>query len=213
MPLRAVILDYGEVISRPANQSVHREMLDLSGMAEGIFDKHYWALRLDHDAGILNSNAYFQRIAQLAGREFTPAQIERLAELDARMWMDVNEPLLAWVAELKRAGLRTAVLSNMGDGVLGAMRQHFPWLAQFDQLVWSCELGIVKPALAIYLHAVEALGVKPEEALFIDNLPRNVEGAEEAGLHGIVFKDIEQLGREILRRGFDLPLPRNGVPI
>ena len=211
MSIRAVILDYGEVISKPANPAVHREMSQIAAMPEGLFDKLYWDLRLDFDAGILNSRAYFEKIAELAGRSFTSEQLDQLAEDDARMWMDVNEPMLVWAGELKQAGLLTAVLSNIGDGVLEAMRRGFPWLAQFDKLIWSCEIGIVKPDAAIYLHTVDALGVRPGEALFIDNLPRNVAGAEAAGLEGIVFEDIEQLSRELAGRGFGLPLPCNGV--
>lgn len=213
MSIRAVILDYGEVISKPANAAVHREMLAIAAMPEALFDKLYWDLRLDFDAGLLNSHAYFQKIAQLEGKSFTRAQLEQLTECDARMWMDVNELMLAWTKELKRAGLLTAVLSNIGDGVLNAMRRGFPWLAQFDKRIWSCEIGIVKPNAAIYLYAVEQLGVRPDEALFIDNLAPNVAGAEAAGLHGIVFEDVEQLSRELLRRGFRLPLPCKEVPI
>jgi len=212
MSIRAVILDYGEVISKPANAVVHREMLEIAAVPEALFDKHYWDLRLDFDAGLLDSRAYFQKIAQLEGKKFTSAQLEKLTECDARMWMDVNESMLAWTEDLKRAGLLTAVLSNIGDGVLDAMRRGFPWLAQFDARIWSCEIGIVKPNAAIYLHAVDELGVRPDEALFIDNLAPNVAGAEAAGLHGIVFEDVEQLSRELVRRGFALPLPCQGVP-
>lgn len=214
MSIRAVILDYGEVISKPANAAVHREMLAIaSAMPEALFDKLYWDLRLDFDAGLLKSHAYFEKIAQRAGTSFTQTQLEKLTECDARMWMDVNEPMLAWTRELKLAGLLIAVLSNIGDGVLNAMRRGFPWLAEFDKRIWSCEIGLVKPSAAIYLHAVEQLGVRPEEALFIDNLAPNVAGAEAAGLHGIIFEDVEQLSRELLRRGFRLPLPCKEVPI
>lgn len=208
MSLRAVILDYGEVISKPANAAVHRQMIETARVAEDLFDQRYWALRTDYDAGILDSRSYFQKIAQLSGKEFSSQQLNQLAELDARMWMDVNEPMLAWAQELKRAGLRTAVLSNIGEGVLAAMRRGFPWLAGFDRLVWSCELGIVKPDAAIYLHAADSLAVSPEEALFVDNLPRNVAGAEAAGLHGIVFEGVEQLRRNLAQSGFGLPLPQ-----
>ncbi|HEX3940870.1 MAG TPA: HAD family phosphatase [Acidobacteriaceae bacterium] len=207
MSLRAVIFDYGEVISRAANKAVHRQLVETAGLDQETFDKWYWALRLDYDAGILNRLTYFQKLAEFAGTEFSTAQIERLGELDARMWMDINEPMLAWVSQIQRAGLRIAILSNMGDGVLSAMLREFPWLGQFDALVWSHELGIVKPDPAIYRYTVDALAVQPQEALFIDNLQENVAGAEAIGLHAIHFENIDQLGREIARRGFNLPLP------
>ena len=211
MHLRAVIFDYGEVLSKPANQSIHKELLEIASLPEDIFEKYYWANRLDYDAAILNGRTYWEKIAQEAGTEFVPAQIERLIERDARMWMDIDEAMLAWTLQIKRSGLRTGILSNMGEDVLRAMRQHFDWLAHFDALIWSCELGIVKPDPAIYLDAVQKLGVKPEEALFIDNLEVNVTGAEAAGLHSIVFKNIDQISREVRKRGLDVPLPQTPV--
>jgi putative hydrolase of the HAD superfamily len=93
----------------------------------------------------------------------------------------------------------------MGDGVLGYMRPRFPWLAQFDHLTWSCELGVVKPDPAIYLHTVKKLGVSPDKALFIDNLQKNVEGAEAVGLQAALFENVEQLQNDLQRRGFALP--------
>ena len=81
----------------------------------------------------------------------------------------------------------------MGMNVLRFMRQDFAWLNQFDQLTWSCELGAVKPDPAIYRHAIRELAVKPEEALFIDNLERNIAGARAVGLHGLHFTNVEEL--------------------
>lgn len=206
MPLRAVIFDYGEVLSKPRNEQFHRLLLETAGLPEDLFEKLYWRYRLDFDANILNGSTYWQRIAQDAGTRFTVEQMERLNELDARMWMDLDPTLLAWAAAIRKAGLKTGILSNMGVGVLRYMRQDFAWLRQFDQLTWSCELGVVKPDPAIYHHAIRELGVKPEEALFIDNLEANIVGARAAGLHGLHFTGVEDLSRALHRTAFDLPL-------
>jgi putative hydrolase of the HAD superfamily len=211
MRLRAVIFDYGEVLSLPANPSAHQNLLQISGIPQEIFDRQYWAYRLDYDAGILNSSTYWEKIASEAGTELTTGQIEELAAEDARMWMDLNEPMVSWAGEIKKSGLLTGILSNMGDGVLRAMRRDFAWLSDFDAHVWSYELGIVKPDPAIYQEAVQRLGVEPAEALFIDNLEQNVEGAKAAGLHSIVFKDVDQLSRDLRTHGFDLPLPNSAT--
>jgi putative hydrolase of the HAD superfamily len=93
----------------------------------------------------------------------------------------------------------------MGHGVLEHLRARFSWLSQFDQLTWSCELGVVKPDPAIYLHTIKKLNVKPEQALFIDNLQKNIAGAEEVGLRAALFENAEQLQSDLARRGFPLP--------
>jgi putative hydrolase of the HAD superfamily len=205
MDLQAVIFDYGEVLSGPPDPQAHRNLLAIAGVEEEPFEKAYWAHRLDYDADILNHQTYWQTVARDTGVSFTAEQVGRLIEQDAIMWMNLNPAMLAWIPKIKRAGFRLGILSNMGDGVLGYMRSHFAWLDQFDHLTWSCELGVVKPDPAIYLHTVKELGVSPGQALFIDNLEKNIAGAEAVGLHAALFENVEQLQNDLARRGFPLP--------
>jgi putative hydrolase of the HAD superfamily len=205
MDLQAVIFDYGEVISGPPDAQAHRNLLTISGVEEELFEKAYWAHRLDYDADILNGQTYWQTVARDTGVKFTAKQIGQLIEQDAIMWMNLNPAMLAWIPKLKQAGFRLGILSNMPAGVLGYMRPRFPWLTQFDQLTWSCDLGVVKPDPAIYLHTVKKLAVSPDQALFIDNLEKNIAGAEAVGLHAALFENLEQLQDDLGRRGFRLP--------
>jgi putative hydrolase of the HAD superfamily len=211
MDLEAVIFDYGEVLSGPPDPQAHRNLLSIAGVKEEAFEKAYWAHRLDYDADILNGQTYWQTVARDNGVHFTAEQVSQLLEQDAIMWMNLNPAMLAWIPEIKQAGFRLGILSNMGDGVLDYMRPRFPWLAQFDHLTWSCELGVVKPDPAIYLHTVKKLNVSPDRALFIDNLQKNIVGAEAIGLHAALFENPEQLQNDLARRGFPLPpLESNG---
>jgi putative hydrolase of the HAD superfamily len=205
MDLQAVIFDYGEVISGPPDAQAHRNLLTISGVDEELFEKAYWTHRLDYDADILNGQTYWQTVARDCGVSFTAKQIGQLIEQDAIMWMNLNPAMLAWIPKIKEAGFRIGILSNMPAGVLGYMRPRFPWLAQFDYLTWSCDLGVVKPDPAIYLHTVKKLSVSPDQALFIDNLEKNIAGAEAVGLHAALFENLEQLQNDLGRRGFRLP--------
>ena len=205
MDLQAVIFDYGEVLSGPPDAEAHRNLLAIAGVDEESFEKAYWAHRLDYDADILNGETYWQTVARDTGVRFTAAQIGQLLEQDATMWMNLNPAMLAWLPKIKQAGFRLGILSNMGHGVLGYMRPRFSWLNQFDHLTWSCELGVVKPDPAIYLHTVKKLGVAPGQALFIDNLEKNIVGAEAVGLHAALFENVEQLQNDLARRKFPLP--------
>jgi putative hydrolase of the HAD superfamily len=212
MDLEAVIFDYGEVLSGPPDPQAHRNLLSIAGVKEEAFEKAYWAHRLDYDADILNGQTYWQTVARDTGVRFSAEQISQLLEQDAIMWMNLNPAMLAWIPKIKQAGFRLGILSNMGDGVLDYLRPRFPWLEQFDHLTWSCELGVVKPDPAIYLHTVKKLNVSPDRALFIDNLQKNIIGAEAIGLHAALFENPEQLQNDLAGRGFRLPpLESNGT--
>ncbi len=206
-PIKAVIFDYGEVLCS-AEPAARRRLLALTGLDHDAFERLYWRDRRDYDLGLLDGPRYWAKFARDAGLSFTPDAVAALIENDVLMWTGhLNEPMLAWAAALQDAGLLTAILSNMGPDVLRTMRQEFAWLAHFNQLTWSCELGIAKPDPAIYILTCEKLGVPLSEALFIDDKQENVHAAEQLGLHAIQFRNVDQLRRDLAARDLLTQLP------
>jgi putative hydrolase of the HAD superfamily len=208
--IRAVIFDYGMVLSKPADPAAHERMVAVSGLTCEEFDRHYWQNRHPYDLG-MQGHTYWAKVASDAGTTFTTEQIEDLIESDILMWTSLNEEMLGWVVALQNAGFRTAILSNMGWEILGYMRQEFGWLAHFQHHTWSCELGIGKPDPAIYLHTCEKLDVLPEETLFLDDRLENITAAEKVGLLAIQFSSIEQLRNDLAARGLLQYLPTPGA--
>ena len=209
MALRAVIFDYGMVLSGPPDPQAHAELVRITGLPAERLDALYWADRLAFDSGSLTGHESWRKIVQEAGLNLDESAIQELAEWDARMWMTVNQAMLAWQLKLRERGLRTAILSNIGDTVHDAMAREFKWLSRFDVLVWSYQLHLVKPDPAIYRYALEKLGTLPEETLFIDDRQANVDAAIEMGMKGAVFTTAEKLRADLVAMGLDkeLPLP------
>ena len=210
MAIRAVIFDYGEVLCTP-DPHAYRNLLAVTGLDEAEFRRHYWADRRDYDLGLFDGRGYWARFASRAGLSFSPQQTDALVENDVLLWTHLSEPMLGWVAALQDAGVQTAILSNMVPDILRYMRQEFAWLRHFSHLTWSCELGMVKPDAAIYLHTCEKLGIAPGEALFLDDKLENVRGAEAAGLLALRFTGVEQLRADLAERGWLQNLPQPGA--
>jgi putative hydrolase of the HAD superfamily len=208
--MRAIIFDYGEVLCTP-DPVAWRNLLALTGLPEPEFNRVYWADRRDYDLGLFDGRGYWARFAARAGLTLDPARLSALIENDVLLWTHLSEPMLAWVAALQDAGMATAILSNMVPDVLRYMRQEFAWLRHFTHLTWSCELGIVKPDPAIYLYTCEKLKIAPADALFLDDKPENVRGAEEAGLSALRFTTIDQLRADLAARNWLQDLPQPGT--
>jgi len=117
------------------------------------------------------------------------------------MWTTENPAMVAWQSALKQRGLLTAILSNMGDSVLESVEQNFDWIHRFDVLVWSFQLSLAKPDPAIYLYVLAKLGTLPEETLFLDDKPVNIEAALALGMKAIEFSTVEQLRRRVAAAG------------
>jgi putative hydrolase of the HAD superfamily len=128
----------------------------------------------------------------LAVAEFEPrfaalleVRSERLIE---RLFggMEPDEAMLEGVRAVRRAGVRTALLSNSwGDAttydpaLLGEL---------FDAWVISSEVGLRKPDPAIYELAAERLGLPPGACVFVDDLPGNLKPARAIGMATVVHR-------------------------
>ncbi|MHB1673935.1 MAG: HAD family hydrolase [Acidobacteriaceae bacterium] len=207
MPLRAVIFDYGLVLSGPPEPGARARLLEISGLSAEVFDAHYWKYRLDYDRGTLNGHTYWPTIARDTGVSLSPEQIEALIEQDVLLWATVDPVMLAWVDRVRASGMKTAILSNMGEDLLAYMRDNFRWLDRFHHLTWSCELNLIKPMAAIYEHTLEQLNVGADEALFLDDRLENVEGARAVGIHSLLFRGVGNLQEDLQREGLTSQLP------
>ncbi|MGD0520539.1 MAG: HAD family phosphatase [Terracidiphilus sp.] len=207
MALRAVVFDYGMVLTGPQDPEAHRAMVRITGLPVARFESLYWADRHAYDEGKLNGITFWQKLLRDAGLNLEPGAMEELSALDARMWTTENPATLAWQMQLKERGLLTAILSNMGDNVLASVEREFDWIHRFDVLIWSYQWHMAKPDPAIYRLVLQKLGSGPEETLFLDDKLVNVEAARTLGMKALQFSTIERLRADLIAQGLDAELP------
>jgi len=206
MKLRAVIFDYGNVICRPPTQQQLSEAAARCGLTVDEFLHAFWRNRREYDRGT-DAAEYWRDIAASSGRVFDDATVAEMMRREVDFWGCFDARVLSWTQDLRVAGLRTGILSNLPRTLGHKLRAEAGFLDHFDQVTFSYELGVIKPEAEIYSHAIEGLGVDAAEALFLDDRPENVEGARAAGIHAEVFTTWEEfLERDRARYG--LPAPR-----
>lgn len=205
--IRAVILDYGEVLCvRPERHTLER-MAKVFGIEPTRFFELYGTSRDPYDQGVISAEQYWQDFAKRAGAGVNDSLIEQLRSLDTEMWSSTNPEMLHWVALLDEAGLATALLSNMQHDMAAYARKNFPWLKHFDHQILSCELRLIKPDPAIFHKSIERIGAKPEEILFIDDRQPNIDGAKSTGIAAIRFENIKQLREDLQEMQFPVLPP------
>jgi putative hydrolase of the HAD superfamily len=210
LALRAVVFDYGMVLTGPPDPAAYAALQRISGLSAERLDRFYWADRHAYDEGKLTGLTFWQKIMSDAGLSLDEAAIAELNGWDARMWTTQNPAMVAWQADLKERGLLTAILSNMGDSVHESIERAYEWIGGFDVRVWSYQLKVAKPDAAIYEYALAMLGTRPEETLFLDDKPVNIEAAHALGMKGLVFSDVERLRADLIAAGMDAELPLPG---
>lgn len=186
LPGRVVIFDYGEVISLTPSETDRETLIEIAATDPDAFWASYWKHRAELDQGTLSIHDYWRRVEADTGSTWTESTLHLLWVTDFRGWLSVDTGTIDVLVDLRDGGTRLALLSNAGADFGSYFRQGLIG-SLFEQVFVSGELSLVKPDAAIFQHVLDELGVKPAEAVFIDNKPENVEGAQALGITGHVF--------------------------
>jgi putative hydrolase of the HAD superfamily len=194
--IKALILDYGGVISRPQNLEHFKEILQILGIEENHFLEVYYTQRKNYDNGQLSGQEYWLEILQHFGFEPNGSMVEDLIRTDVKSWTEINRPMMGFIEESRAKVEKLAIISNMMRDTLSYMKSHFEWLEIFDEQIYSCEIGINKPDIRIFELCLNSLDISPQACLFVDDSQKNVLGALESGMNVIRYKSFPQFSQE-----------------
>lgn len=183
--IRWLLCDYGEVLTLPQPAEDIALLEGAAARSGGAFWDAYWRHRPDYDRAAVSVEAYWTAVL---GQPVERAAIEALIALDVASWLHLNPPAVEAVERARGRGLRLALLSNAPHEVADAI-DAAEFAAMFEQRIFSCRLGLVKPEPAIYAGALELLGADPADVTFVDDRPANVEAARALGIRAQLFRD------------------------
>jgi putative hydrolase of the HAD superfamily len=197
MNIKAVVFDYGNVISLPPPPEAREELSRITGLpAETLadLDRKY---RSEYDRGVFDGRGYYKFL--LAGLGIFPDDpvLEQIAEIDWGSWKHINSGAVDLMRDIKKAGVSLGILSNMPCDFLAWGRDHIPVFAEADAAVFSCEVNLVKPEPAIYEKLKNSIRCDYGEIVFFDDLPDNISAARKLGIKGIVWEGPEAARSEL----------------
>jgi putative hydrolase of the HAD superfamily len=208
--VKAVILDYGEVLCLLPTPDAIARMARIFHVDPQSFLPIYTESRGPYDRGDLLPEEYWHAFASQAGVTLSGDMIEELRRWDVEMWSRTNGPMILWLENLRSAGLKTAILSNMPVDMVTHVRRNFPWMKHFDHQIFSADVRRVKPEPAIYEYSLDVLKVPASEVLFVDDRDANLEQARAAGMRGIRFRSVNQFRDDLHALGFNVLPARIG---
>jgi putative hydrolase of the HAD superfamily len=187
------IFDYGGVLVHHQTEADQQRMANIAKMPAERFTEFYWSERSDYDKGLMSVDEYWGKISQLGRAQFTPQIIDQLTELDTISWMNFDLVMWDWIDQLRAAGKRVAMLSNMPRELGEALKSRTDRLNGFDHVTLSYEVRSVKPEPAIYDECLDGLGTPAAETLFLDDRIANVQAAEMLGIRGMHFTSRDEV--------------------
>jgi epoxide hydrolase-like predicted phosphatase len=185
---KAVIFDFFDVIHRdPFHHWLRQNGLKRDGKPQESSRQL--------DMGRISDDEFYRQLGELNGQSAD----------DVRKVFDdisfIDKDMVLLIAHLTKK-YKTALLSNSSIDYLSRIIARHELESLFDAMTISAEVGIIKPDPRIFEHVLDKLGVRAEEAVFIDDNPRNAEAASRLGIKGIVYGgDIEELKKNLARAG------------
>ncbi|WP_030944234.1 HAD family hydrolase [Streptomyces sp. NRRL S-646] len=192
-----VVWDLGGVLA-PSGRAL-TELARSLDVGEAELAGAYWAHRSAYDLGGTAAE-YWRLVGESLGRPLDAVWAERLDRVDTDCWAALAEAPAALLAELASRGAALGVLSNAPRSLAAAVRGA-PWSARFETLVFSCDLGLMKPDRLVYRAADERLGTSPRDVVFFDDRPENVAAARAHGWRAHVWTGADAAKAALIGEG------------
>ena len=200
--IKAIIFDWGGVlIENPTDGMIEYIARALGIRSDMVYPGVDQDLMMQFQKGHVSEDRVWERMCA-AFEVPKPASRSLWKEAFEKAYRPQKE-VFSLARDLKRAGYKLGFLSNTEAPAMEFFyEQQYDF---FDGIVFSCAEGLVKPEVRIYEIALDRLHVSAQEAVFIDDRPDFIAGAEAAGLHGVLFECPEQVSDALVALGVNLP--------
>jgi len=201
----AIIFDFGGVFMRTLDYTPRHRWDDRLTLPHGRVEQvvHGSESWKQAQTGSLSINDYWDDVAKQL--QLSQSEIQQLAH-DFFSGDVLDQELVGYTRELKAAGYPIALLSNDSPALLEKLH-HLQIADLFQPLVISAFIGVMKPDPLAYQTVLTQLGYHAKNAIFIDDMPANIAGAEAVGIHAIRYVSFAPFKDELttLLATFDTP--------
>ncbi|HNK63208.1 MAG TPA: HAD family phosphatase [Anaerolineales bacterium] len=200
MTIRAVFFDFGGVLQRTEYQAPRQQLAQRFGMDYDDIDKLVFG----------GESARRASVGEITEDVHWASVLKRLKRPDSEMQSIKDEffagdvidhELVEFIRSLGRK-VHVGLISNAWDGMRPFLEKS-GLIELFATVIISAEVGVMKPEAKIYHLALEQAQVQANEAVFVDDVPVNIEACEKVGMKGVLFKNqqdaVKQL-KQILKR-------------
>lgn len=192
--IKSIIFDYGNVISEVQTGDCANEMELMTGVPAAVFRSVYDRFRFDFDRGLITGAEMYARLLDSEGYHSLALDMDlmkKIALLDMQSWRKFRQDVTDWGLSLQKQGFKLGILSNMPTEFLQYYRNEIPLFVHADYACFSCEVHVIKPEPEIYNIVLDGLGVRPEEAVFYDDMQVNIDAACNLGIHACLWTGLE----------------------
>ena len=193
---RVVLFDLGNVLVR-IHPEAFADTLGVPATESGNFRPLVIATTQRYERGELTSEEFFSNLGGIFGGRYDRPKLKEA------MRNVIGKPIPGMPELLEKTASSgdVALVSNTNEEHFDYCRRNFAFLSLFPRYFLSWKRRVLKPDAEYYAHVLRQLNIPANHALFIDDLPENIEGAVKAGMVGILFDGAESLSETLERLG------------
>lgn len=198
-PITTVLFDLGGVVCRFHPERRLLALASACGLPAREVQAQLWDSGFDRDCdqGRYTADEVYRRTRALLGLQASDEEFRRLWALAFE-----PDPAVLAVADALRTRVRTGLLTDNGPVLRDAMPTLFPEIsARFEPLLFSCELGHLKPTQELFAAVLQRLNQGADQVLMVDDAPPVVAGAIACGLRACLYRSPATLQRELRMYG------------
>ena len=195
MTIRAIVFDIGNVLEINLETGWKEKWGKILKIDLGEVFKRLVSMGKDGSLGTCTEQEWIQSLREITGMSQTQTD-EFMNDLWHWYLGILNEELAIFFADL-RPCYQTAILSNSFVGARNKEQEKYHFHKITDHIIYSHEVGLAKPDKRIYELACKRLNAQPEEIIFVDDDEANITAALEHGIHGILYKNNNQVIADI----------------
>ena len=191
--IRNIIFDIGGVLL-DYNPKTYLDKLDIkesrrNKLNDVIFHDQRWKDCLN---GFITNSELIEQLVR-ENLEYKK-EIELILSKDSLKYMlPPKQEVIEYYKSLKRKGYKIFLCSNITKDTYNYVKDNFEIIQIADGGVFSCFENISKPNSEIYYRLIEKYNLEIEKSILIDDTKRNVISANDIGLRGILFNNIEDI--------------------
>lgn len=191
--IKAIIFDWGGVLIDHPIPAIKAYCARYLKVPERELGDAVEKFRGDFARGKISEDEFWEKVRSEVG--VSKPDIGSLWGEAFRDSYSEKQEVFSLASSLRGNGYKIGFLSNTEIPGVKIFREK--GYNVFDVTVFSCLEGTIKPERRAYEIILERLGVKPEEAIFIDDRPVNIKGAKEVGMNAVLFKNINHLKKKL----------------
>lgn len=197
-PIASIIFDLGNVLIFHDNDVLYRKLGERAGLPPHEVARQITGPDLFYpiNRGTLDAAGIHRTVSQALGLDLPFAEF-------AALWCChfAPNPAIQPLVEALIGRVRLVLLSNTNSIHTAFLRPLAPVLDRFDALLFSHDLGLVKPEREIFERALSAAGSSPAATAYFDDAPEFVDAARALGIRGYVYRDVTAFAAQLQSLG------------